>query len=71
LQVTVNTDARTTADTTLNAEFDTLAATFGWTHAEEQLCQDNAARAAFADPGPSTATAAGQPARWHSPDRGQ
>jgi adenosine deaminase len=49
LQVTISTDARTTADTTLNAEFDTLAATFGWTHAEEQLCQDNAARAAFAD----------------------
>ncbi|MFB9323068.1 adenosine deaminase [Cryptosporangium minutisporangium] len=47
LQVTVSTDTRTTADTTLTAEFDALAATFGWTGVEEQLCQDHAARAAF------------------------
>ncbi|RSM59485.1 adenosine deaminase [Actinoplanes sp. ATCC 53533] len=52
LPVTVSTDGRTTADTTLAAEFDTLRATFGWTDDEERLCQDNAARAAFADPGP-------------------
>jgi adenosine deaminase len=53
LRITISTDARTTADTTLDAEFDTLAAAFGWSHAEEQLCQDNAARAAFADLGQS------------------
>lgn len=52
LQVTVSTDARTTADTTLNAEFRTLRATFDWTDNEERRCQDNAARAAFA-PGPA------------------
>jgi hypothetical protein len=28
--VTISTDARTTADTTLNREFDALARTFGW-----------------------------------------
>lgn len=48
LRITVSTDARTTAGTTLDTEFDALAAAFGWTHAEEQLCQDNAAQAAFA-----------------------
>ncbi|MEJ3742956.1 adenosine deaminase [Actinomycetes bacterium KLBMP 9797] len=55
LRVTVSTDARTTADTSLDAEFDALAATFGWTHVEEQLCQDNAAQAAFAHPAPQSA----------------
>jgi adenosine deaminase len=53
LRITISTDARTTADTTLDAEFDTLAAAFGWSSVEEQLCQDNAARAAFADLGQS------------------
>ncbi|GAA3209386.1 hypothetical protein ACFO1B_51555 [Dactylosporangium siamense] len=48
LRITVSTDARTTADTTLDAEFAALSAAFGWTRAEEQRCQDNAARAAFA-----------------------
>ncbi|MFI2714277.1 adenosine deaminase [Micromonospora sp. NPDC018662] len=48
IRVTVSTDARTTADTTLDDEFQAMATTFGWTSAQEQLCQDNAARAAFA-----------------------
>jgi adenosine deaminase len=48
LQLTVSTDARTTAGTTLADEFEALVATFGWTIEEEQRCQDNAARAAFA-----------------------
>ncbi|MBM0258762.1 adenosine deaminase [Micromonospora sp. 4G55] len=48
LRVTVSTDARTTADTTLDAEFAALAAGFGWTAEQERLCQDNAAHGAFA-----------------------
>jgi adenosine deaminase len=51
LAVTVSTDARTTADTTLDREFATLAAAFGWTGAEERQCQRHAARAAFAESG--------------------
>lgn len=47
LRITVSTDARTTADTTLDAEFSALSAVFGWTVAEEQRCQDHAAQAAF------------------------
>ncbi|MEN3614779.1 adenosine deaminase [Plantactinospora sp. ZYX-F-223] len=53
LRVTVSTDTRTTADTTLGQEFAALEATFGWTAAEEQRCQDNAAHGAFNAPGPS------------------
>ncbi|MFF5226013.1 adenosine deaminase [Dactylosporangium sp. NPDC000521] len=47
LKVTVSTDTRTTADTTLDEEFAVLSAAFGWTAAEERLCQANAAEAAF------------------------
>jgi adenosine deaminase len=53
LRVTVSTDTRTTADTTLAQEFAALQATFGWTTAEEQRCQDNAAHGAFNPPRPS------------------
>lgn len=45
--VTISTDARTTADTTLNHEFDALARTFGWGQAEHDAVQDHARRAAF------------------------
>ena len=48
LRVTVSTDTRTTADTTLDDEFRALRATFGWTADEERLCQQYAAQAAFA-----------------------
>ncbi len=50
LRVTVNTDTRTTADTTLDAEFTAMATTFGWTTDEERRCRDNAAHGAFAAP---------------------
>lgn len=48
LRVTVSTDARTTSDTTVTAEFERLVAEFSWGEAEFRACQRNAARAAFA-----------------------
>jgi adenosine deaminase len=48
LRVTVSTDARTTADTTLEQEFTDLRRIFGWTAKQEELCRVNAAEAAFA-----------------------
>jgi adenosine deaminase len=50
LAVTVNTDGRTTADTTLDREFTVLADEFGWTTRHVRLVQDNARAAAFALP---------------------
>ncbi|MBB2910312.1 adenosine deaminase [Streptosporangium becharense] len=55
LQVTISTDARTTSDTSLEREFATLRAGFGWTSETEARCQANAARAAFAYSPPETA----------------
>jgi adenosine deaminase len=48
LRVTVSTDTRTTAGTTLSAEFQALREAFGWTAADTRLCQQYAAQAAFA-----------------------
>jgi adenosine deaminase len=48
LAVTINTDARTTADTTLDREFTVLADEFGWTPQHVQQVQNNARTAAFA-----------------------
>jgi len=48
VNVTVSTDGRTTSDTSVTAEFDRLAAKFGWGRSEFSMCQRNAARAAFA-----------------------
>lgn len=48
VRVTVSTDTRTTADTSLEAEFAALRSTFGWGVEEERRCQENAAFAAFA-----------------------
>jgi adenosine deaminase len=48
LRVTVSTDGRTTADTTLEREFADLRRTFGWTATQEERCRVNAAEAAFA-----------------------
>lgn len=48
LRVTVSTDARTTADTTLEQEFADLRRIFGWTAKQEERCRVNAAEAAFA-----------------------
>jgi adenosine deaminase len=50
LRVTVSTDARTVSLTTVSAEFDRLAATFGWGAAEFWRCQHHAAEAAFVSP---------------------
>ena len=47
LRVTVSTDTRTTADTTLDEEFAALRTTFGWTEVEERRSQQHAAEAAF------------------------
>ena len=48
LLVTVNTDARTTADTTtLDREFAGLRSVFGWTDEDEERCRSNAEAAAF------------------------
>lgn len=46
--VTVSTDTRTTADSTLTQEFAALASTFGWGDAEHDAVQEHARRAAFA-----------------------
>jgi adenosine deaminase len=48
--VTVSTDARTTADTTLDREFDALAEAFGWGEDAHEAVQGNARAAAFAAP---------------------
>lgn len=45
--VTVSTDTRTTADTTLDQEFHALATTFGWGTTEHDAVQDHARRACF------------------------
>ncbi|MFF0729276.1 adenosine deaminase [Streptomyces sp. NPDC004134] len=50
LPVTISTDIRTTAATTLQREFDALRDTHGWTGRHEALAQENAARAAFTLP---------------------
>jgi adenosine deaminase len=50
LRVTVSTDARTVSATTVSAEFDRLAQTFGWGAEEFWRCQRYAADAAFVSP---------------------
>jgi len=50
LRVTVSTDARTVSATTVSAEFDRLANTFGWGAEEFWRCQHHAADAAFVSP---------------------
>ena len=47
IRATVNTDARTTAATTLTAELDSLAREFGWSDDEPELLCRNAAKGAF------------------------
>jgi adenosine deaminase len=51
LRVTVNTDARTTSETSITREFELLANTHGWALAEFWQCQKNAAHAAFVTAG--------------------
>jgi adenosine deaminase len=48
LRVTVNTDARTTSETSITREFDLLAHSHAWGLAEFWQCQKHAAEAAFA-----------------------
>jgi adenosine deaminase len=48
LAVTISTDTRTTADTTLGRELSLLADAFGWTAVHWQRVQDNARDATFA-----------------------
>jgi adenosine deaminase len=50
VRVTVSTDARTVSPTTVSAEFDRLAQTFGWGAQEFWRCQHYAADAAFVSP---------------------
>jgi adenosine deaminase len=50
VRVTVSTDARTVSLTTVSAEFDRLAQTFGWGADEFWRCQHYAADAAFVSP---------------------
>ncbi len=47
VRVTVSTDARTTSDTSVSAEFETLARELGWGREEFEVCQRNALAAAF------------------------
>jgi adenosine deaminase len=47
VRVTVSTDARTTSNTTLSAEFEVLTRELGWRRGEFDLCQRNAVEAAF------------------------
>lgn len=48
VRVTVNTDARTTSETSITREFELLAGSHGWSLAEFWQCQKNSAEAAFA-----------------------
>ena len=48
VRVTVNTDARTTSETSITREFELLAQSHGWGLAEFWQCQKHAAEAAFA-----------------------
>jgi adenosine deaminase len=48
LRVTVNTDCRTTSDTSISGEFDSLQHSHGWGLQEFWRCQKNAAEAVFA-----------------------
>jgi adenosine deaminase len=48
VRVTVNTDARTTSETSITREFELLASSHAWGPAEFWQCQKNAAEAAFA-----------------------
>ncbi len=48
VRVTLNTDARTTSETSITREFELLAHSHGWGLAEFWQCQKNAAEAAFA-----------------------
>ncbi|HEX6870494.1 MAG TPA: adenosine deaminase, partial [Micromonosporaceae bacterium] len=50
LVVTVSTDTRTTADTSLDREFALLSAAFGWGAEQWRQVQDHARAAAFAWP---------------------
>ena len=50
LAVTISTDGRTTADTSLDHELAQLTRTFGWTDRHWRAVQDNARDAAFAAP---------------------
>jgi adenosine deaminase len=52
LDVTISTDARTTADTDLGREFDALASAFAWDPADTVRVQENARHAAFGLPRP-------------------
>ncbi len=47
VRVTVNTDARTTSETSITREFELLTSSHGWGLAEFWQCQKNAAQAAF------------------------
>ncbi|HLK33126.1 MAG TPA: adenosine deaminase [Terriglobales bacterium] len=47
LRVTISTDARTTSDSTVTQEFETLHRLHGWGMAEFWACQHNAVQAAF------------------------
>jgi adenosine deaminase len=53
LDVTISTDARTTADTDLGQEFDALASAFAWDPADTVRVQENARHAAFGLPRPN------------------
>src|SRR4051812_3761969 len=50
LDVTISTDARTTADTDLSREFEVLASAFAWDAADTVRVQENARHAAFGLP---------------------
>ncbi len=50
VRLSVNTDARATTQTTLSADYDALADTFGWTHADLLAMNLNAVEASFAPP---------------------
>jgi adenosine deaminase len=47
LRVTISTDARTTSDSSVTQEFETMQRHHGWGLAEFWACQRNAAQAAF------------------------
>lgn len=69
LRVTISTDARTTSDSSVSQEFETLQRYHGWGVAEFWACQRNAAQAAFAPESVRAELQAALSAAQHAEDK--
>lgn len=69
LRITISTDARTTSDSSVSQEFETLQRSHGWGPAEFWACQQNAAQAAFAPESVRAELRAALSAAQHAEDK--